>query len=401
MKNKIALLITFLLFNSSLFAGESLFGISNKSLGILSVPNSAPGMGRSYEIASADTNQINYLNFAFWPKIAITSYSAKFIYKAAQGRDQQVDNYFNSVANFGGGYLTVPLLKRKLSIGIGVLPVSDMEQRYKEKTADESATSQLIVKGGLSRASMNFSYLLKPGLGVGFGYEYSFGKISKTFSFQDTANTYSPLKLYYEYRMYGHGTVISAFYQPLSELSFGLVFRPAVRIDYRIQADTNSEEVDKSVLKTLTIPAQFSLGAEYKIYKRWRAGMDFNYQDWKTGYLISGETVGSPFTEYFSIGGGIERIHSNKLFIPLLEKMDLRAGGFFRRLSQTSTGNPVNEYGASFGFSLPLQRFRSKIDFAGIIGRRGSLGETDYEEVFYKIGISVSAKEMWFVKLKD
>ncbi len=401
MKKYIVTIITLVLFSGSLIAGESLFGISNKSLGILSVPNSAPGMGRSYEIASTDTNQINYMNYSLWPKTNITSYSVKFYYKAAAGEDGAVNNYFNDVANFGGGHLTIPILKRKLSFGAGILPISDMEQRYKEETPDSSASSQIVVKGGLSRAVTNISYLVMPNLGVGVGYEYTFGKISKSFRYQDSSQTYSPLDLYYEYRMYGHGVVLSGFYQPISKLNLGVVYRPAVKIDYRIQAATNSDEVDKGSVKTLTIPARLNIGAEYQIHKRWKMGADFNYQDWKTGYLNSGIAVGSPFTEYFSVSGGIERTSSNKLFIRFLEKMDLRAGGFFRRLSPTSSGNPVNEYGVSFGFSLPLQRFRSKIDFAGIIGSRGSLDKNKYQEMFYKVGISVSAKEMWFIKLKD
>ncbi len=401
MKKYIAITITLVLFSGSLTAGESLFGISDKSLGMLAVPYSAPGMGRSYEIASTDTNQINYMNYSLWPKINITSYSVKFYYKAATGKDGTVNNYFNDAANFGGGHLTIPILKRKLSFGVGLQPISDMEQRYKEETPDGSASSQIVVKGGLSRVVANISYLVMPSLGVGVGYEYTFGKTSKSFRYQDSSKTYSPLDLYYEYRMYGHGVVLSAFYQPVTKLNLGLVYRPATKIDYRVQAATNSDEVDKGVVKTLTIPARLNLGAEYQIQKRWKMGADFKYQNWKTGYLNSGVVVGSPFTEYFSIGGGIERIHSNKRFIGLLEKMDLRAGGFFRRLSQTSSGNPVNEYGVSFGFSLPLQRFRSKIDFAGIIGSRGSLDTNEYKEMFYKVGISVSAKEMWFIKLRD
>lgn len=401
MKKHIAIIITLVLFSGSLIAGESLFGISNKSLGMLAVPYSAPGMGRSYEIASMDTNQINYMNYSLWPKINLTSYSVKFYYKAATGDDGKGNNSFNDVANFGGGHLTIPILKRKLSLGVGLQPISDMEQRYKEETSDGNASSQIVVKGGLSRVVTNISYLVLPNLGVGAGYEYTFGKISETFRYQDTSKTYSALNLYYEYRMYGHGVVLSAFYQPITKLNLGLVYRPAVKIDYKIQATTNSDEVDKGVVKTLTIPSRLNIGAEYQLQKRWKMGADFKYQNWKTGYLNSGVVVGSPFTEYFSISGGIERIHSNKLFISFVEKMDLRAGGFFRRLSQTSSGNPVNEYGVSLGFSLPLQRFRSKIDFAGIIGSRGSLDTNEYKEMFFKVGVSVSAKEMWFIKLKD
>jgi len=394
----VILLLTVFIANS--FAGESLFGTSRQSIGMLSVPYSAPGMGRSYEIASTDTTQINYMNYSLWPAISLTSYSVKLGFKAAYGQDADND-YYNDVANFSGGFLTVPLMKRKLSFGIGLLPFSDMEQRYRDEDIADSTATEILVKGGLSKAVMNFSYKVLPNFGIGLGYEYNFGKITKNFRYEDNKEEYDPLRFIYEYRFYGHGVVFSSHYSPNDKLIFGLIYRPKVKMDFRIQANTNSDEVDKASVHSITIPSQVSFGAEYRLAKRWTAGLDFMYQDWKTEYTVEDETPGTPFTEYVTIGGGIEKTHSRKLFTSIFEKMDYRAGVFFRKLSQTSAQEIVNEYGISLGFSLPLQRFRSKIDFAGLVGTRGDVSQNRYQETFYKIGISVSAMETWFVKLKD
>ena len=382
------------------FAGESLFGISNRSIGMLAVPYSAPGMGRSYEIAASDSMQINYINYSMWPDVSLTSYSVKLGYSAANGEDKNGETFFNDVANYAGGYLTIPVMKKRLSFGFGLLPYTDMEQRLKEDLED-GASNEILVRGGLSKSVINLSYRIMPNFGVGLAYEYSFGKITKDYRYDEEDATIDPLLLDYEYRMYGHGAVFSAHYQPLDKLNLGLVYRPQVDLDFRIEPNTNSKEVDVATLQTLTLPAQFSFGAEYKLKERTNIGFDFMYQDWQKEYALEEKKIGSPFTQYYSVSGGIERTPSKKLFTSFTEKVDYRAGLFYRQLSQTSAENPVKEFGFSFGFSVPLQRFRSKIDLSGLVGKRGDVSDNAYQETFYRIGLSVSAMETWFVKLED
>jgi hypothetical protein len=50
---------------------------------------------------------------------------------------------------------------------------------------------------------------------------------------------------------------------------------------------------------------------------------------------------------------------------------------------------------------MPIQRFVSKIDLSGLIGKRGSLDKNAYEETFFSIGFTISAKEIWFVNIDD
>ncbi len=381
-------------------AGESLFGISTRGVGMLSNTYSAPGMARSYEIASMDTLQINYKNYALWTNLPLTSYSAKVSYSGAFGSDAQSNSYYNDIGNFGGGYLTIPLLKYQIAFGLGLSPFSDMEQRYREEGLDGQA-QEILIKGGLSKAHLNLSYNVLPNLGVGLGYEYVFGKITKNFRMEDASIAFDPILLYYEYRYYGSGLVASAFYRPMNKLQLGLFFRPQTTIDFKIQATTSSDVVDAEKIHSITIPAQIGAGMEYQLAKRWNAGMDIEFQDWGSEFALDDVVLKQGFTQHFKVGLGLEKKQSSKLFTSITEQMDFRVGGFYRRLSQVSNLNPVDEMGLSFGFSFPLQRFRSKIDFAAMGGIRGSLDTNHYKENFFKFGVSISAAERWFVQTEE
>ncbi len=381
-------------------AGESVFGITTRGIGMLSNTNSAPGMARSYEIASMDTLQINYKNYALWTKLALTSYSAKITYGGAFGTDAQSNSYYNDTGNFGGGYLTVPILKHQVAFGLGLSPFTDMEQRYRQESTDGQA-QEILIKGGLSKAHLNLSYSVLHNLGIGLGYEYIFGKITKNFRMEDASVDFDPILLYYEYRYYGSGLVASAFYRPTNTLQLGLFYRPQTTIDFKIQATTSSEAVDAEQIHTISIPAQIGAGLEYKLAKRWNTGLDIEFQDWGSGYALDEVVLKDGFAQHFKIGVGFEKEQSSKLFTKITEQMDFRVGGFYRRLSQLSKQNPVDEIGLSFGFSFPLQRFRSKIDFAGMGGVRGSLDVNRYQETFFKFGVSISAAERWFVQTEE
>ncbi len=395
----ISILILILLFAVLATAGESLFGITNNSLGMLSRPYSGAGFARSYETAASDTLQINYTNYALWTDLKTPTYSAKLSYNAAFGKDGK-QNYFNDVANFQGGYLAIPILRNRLVFGAGLQPFTAMEQRL-DQTVQDSIHEELLVRGGLSKALINVSFSPSEYWGIGLGYEYNFGKILKQFRLEYAGGDAHPLSFNYEYRYYGHGMVASGFFRLKDKMAVGLSYRPAITLNVRIHPNTHSDEANKSELKKLTIPSQYNFGLSYKLADRWNVGADFMYQNWATGYKIENETVTSFQAKYYNIGFGFERKQSAKRFTSFGEKLEYRMGGFVRQLSHTSNGNPVKEYGVSFGVSLPIQRFRSHVDFYGIVGKRGNLGHNRYQETFVNFGLSISASELWFVNFEN
>jgi hypothetical protein len=380
-----------------LMAGETVFGINDYSLGTLENPYSYAGLGRGYEIGALDTLRLNFMNYSAWTTVPHPTYGIRLGYVGASSESNTGHSYYNDYANFQGGFLGIPILKKKLVVGLGIQPFTNVEQNYKKQ--EENMDKYVLIKGGTSKAIFNISYTVKPFLRLGVGYEYNFGEVNRTFR-MEFAGSANPLDFKYHYRFYGNSMVLSANLIPLPKLGVGFVFRPKFTGRIRIQPETNSTVINKSQLKKVTLPAFYGAGFQYNLGERTSVGMDFVYQNWKDEYSIEGRTFPDLFTNYFRISGGIEKRQSHKLFTSFAEKLDYRAGIFYGKQNYLSLSNNVFEYGVSFGLSLPITRFKSRLDFSGLIGRRGSLSDNQYKETFFMFGFTINASELWFVKLE-
>lgn len=402
MRNVIIILTIFLCASAN--AGQSFFGISDKGLGFLTMPYSGAGFSRSYETASDDTLLLNFTNFSYWSNISRTSYTTFLDYKTTVADDGIKNDYITYSGNFRGGFLAVPIYKKKLAIGIGMQPITRINQKYVTTNTDsleEDREKHLYMKGGLSRATVNIAYNVLPHTGVGLGYEYTFGKITDNFRIVPSGASTPSIFLDVDYRFYGHGLVFSANTRAIKNLNIGLQVRSPVMLTSRIKPSSGSTAINESRLKKLTLPALFNFGAEYDIGKRWSTGFDVIYQDWKNGYKIEDKTVGNFHDIFYRVGFGVEHTQSEKLFTEAINKLDYRFGVFYSNLNQTSADNQVKEYGVSFGVSLPIVRFRSRVDLSGVIGKRGDIKVNAYEETFFNFGITISVNETWYIKYDD
>ena len=389
-----------LLFTGNLVAGESLFGSGDNSIGFLHLPYSAAGAARSYEIANYDSLHMNFQNYSLWSQISNTTYTIMGGYAGAYGDDGVKSNYYSDLANFQGGFLGIPILRKKLAIGLGIQPVSNIDRSYTD-TFNEDLNETLYIRGGISKALINVSYNYKNRYGIGLGYEYVFGKIADNYILEDPDVSVTRLSIDYEYRFYGHGMVISAFARPVQNLTLGLTVRPPLNTKLRIQAFTTSDNVNQSKIRDITFPGQYNLGLEYRLNHRNHIGLDLLYQDWTNGYKINNKNYSKDQDKFYRFGIGYERTQSEKRFTKLREEIDYRAGLFYGNLNQLSNGSSVREYGVSFGFSLPIQRFVSEIDLSCLIGKRGNLDKNSYEETFFSLGFTISASEIWFINIDD
>ncbi len=379
-------------------AGESIFGINDYTLGVIDLPYSYAGFGRGFEIGNSDSLRLNFVNFSTWTVVSHPTYGLRLGYTGAFAKSATKNDLFNDNANFQGGFLGIPVLKKKLVFGVGIQPATTVEQSMKQ--AEGALDKYVLLKGGTSYGYFNVSYALNPRIRFGVSYVYHFGEITRSFriELQDTQN---PFTFDYQYRYYGNAAILSTYFKPRKNLSIGLIFKPSYTLRVRIKPQTRSTEVNKSKLKKLTIPAFWGTGFQYNLNRRSSVGLDFIYQDWEKGFKVENVTYPTLFSKYFRLSGGFERRQSHKLFTSFSEKLDYRAGIFYGRQNYRSLGNTVDEYGVSLGLSLPITRFRSRIDLSAIVGRRGSLGQNEYQETFVKFGITINANEVWFVKLGD
>ena len=95
------------------YASGSQFGLINQTFGNVLLPYSASGLARSYEIAHADSLQLNIKNFATWTNMSKTTFSIRTGYDAVFGKNK-IGQSFIDKANFQGIHIGIPIMQRKM-----------------------------------------------------------------------------------------------------------------------------------------------------------------------------------------------------------------------------------------------------------------------------------------------
>ena len=402
MKSYIIIVLTFLFTLARYsWANGTVFGLADKSVGIVVIPYSAAGFSRSFEMADDDSLHINYQNPAFWSKLALTTFSIDAQYRASFADSRVGESPSQDNANFQGGFVTYPVISKRLNFGIGLQPVTSMEHAI-EDTSRDKGKDYLLIKGGISRALLNISFNFLKHFGIGLAYEYNFGKITDRYILEIADFTTNNLTFAYEYRFYGQSASASAFINLFGNaLTVGALYRTPVSLKAEIVGKSISTDINKGTYVDLTLPAQYNMGVKIRFSERLAIGGDFMYQDWKNGFTINDVANQGFYQRFVHLGAGLEYTASRKRFTDYINQLDFRMGGFYSEQNQTSSGMPIKEYGFSAGVSLPLQRFRSRIDLTAVIGKRGKLSQNFYEETFILFGMSIIANELWFVNIEN
>jgi len=402
MKNTLFTFIAiFLILSQTGWANGTVFGLADKSLGIVQIPYSAAGLSRSFEMADDDSIHLNYQNPAMWSRLALTTFSVDAQYRASFANSQYGETPFRDYANFQGGFVSFPLIRKRVSFGFGLQPVTSMEHAVQDTTRDQGKDF-LLIKGGISRAMLNLSANFLGHFGVGIAYEYNFGKVTDRYILEIADFTQSNVTFAYEYRFSGHSVSTSAFMQLFGNaLTIGALYRTPVILQAEVVGKSISTVINKGKTVDLTLPAQYNMGLKWRFSDRFALGGDLIYQDWENGYTIEDQASQGFHKKFLRIGGGLEYSASRKRFTDYVDQLDFRAGAFYTEQNQTSNGMPIKEYGLSAGISFPLQRFRSRIDLSAIVGRRGDVSKNFYEETFVLFGISIVGNELWFVNIEE
>ena len=352
---------------SCVFASGSQFGLINQSLGNILVPYSASGVSRSYEIAHMDSMQLNMKNFATWTDISRTTLFLNSGYDAIFG-ENRVETSFIEKANFQGVAIGIPIIKRQLTFGLGLQPFTSIEHRVLN-TLDQGGydiSENYNISGGLSKANFNFAYKLNDMWAVALGYEFTFGRIDREIKSDINTPVPTQIEMSIKTQFSGHGIVLSVISNPLPNLNVGLMLKPSVLGKLTKSGNSISEVLNTQEILDTSIPTEINFGLEYNLSDIYALGFDLTYQDWKKGYEIEGANI-DDYNTYYYLGFGFERKGSGRRFVKYLEQIDYRAGLFYSQLAYLNNTESVVEYGVSAGLSVPIQRFRSKIDLGGFI----------------------------------
>ncbi|MEA2042614.1 MAG: hypothetical protein U9N85_08695 [Bacteroidota bacterium] len=420
MKNKF-LIVTALFLSTIVSFAQDNTGSPFSGFGYGIIEDQGIGGAMGYGGASiglAQHDQINILNPAGYSAIAAQS----FIFHAGY-RAKRVDftdaSSSSSKYNYGfTGINTAFRINEFWAAGFGLTPFSSIgynvkteENRSFENTSYD-ITTNYYGEGGLNKLyfSTAFDY---EGFSVGADFSYIFGLTSIRTEAQLQDSLYTNLILHYEnYNTKGllmtYGIQYSYDIAKYKKLTLGVTYNMNTKLsaDYTAFAsnfvsnnyNTVSDTIMYDTISNINteIPQKIGIGLSYK-GKKFLFAADFSSQSWE-GVPIFGEQTENLKNSY-KIAGGMEFLPS-RTAQSYFKAVKYRLGGYYSNSYISYNGNPVEEYGLTFGFGLPAKKSLTYINLGFEVGVKGSVEKNLLKENYYGLNLSINMADIWFVKRK-
>ncbi len=335
-------------------------------------------------------------------------------------------NYRTTLQNESGNYANLSFFSAAFPVtpwlrtGIGLLPYSNVAFNLTaEGTTAQSIRYNKIYegKGGINSLFLGNALKLGRNASAGFNVNYLFGR-NNTLSylyFPDSANmattkvdsrvTASAFSfdagLLYKFSLgkstslqlgltYGFGHDLPAKRQFLVQSQFGGLFG---QVEYVIDTIYYSPE-QKS---TLNLPQTVGAGFILEKKDRWLGGVDFNWQNWEK---FESSLMADSLINSWNVAAGFQYLPTHTAISSYWRKVTYRTGMRYHQTYLSINGHPVNEFGISFGVSLPLPRTFTTVDLSLEAGSRGTTKSNLVRESFINLRAGVSIYERWFIKRK-
>jgi len=394
------------------FAGNGGSGYSRYGIGDISyfVSNRAIGMGGA-GLSVLSNNSIARINPAGLSQINRTSYSISALYEGISTKDGIKSGYFGETF-FDGFMIAIPISpKNGIVLSAGITPYSRIN--YNVITPDSfdniNYNTHFQGDGGLTQGNLAISALPINDIHVGAKFNYYMGTLNHTTqqSF-GSSSEFSGVKRSLELR--GVGFTIGSVYSGLknalhlsdaNSLNIGIVFSTTSYLTaieekfytYKTATLTTRDTAASNNFK-MRIPYSLGFGTSY-LSERFLLATDIYYQNWKR-YTFNGVSASELRDSYcFSIGG--ELLPKRDQSAPYLQRMPYRLGFFYNSSYYRINDKPINEFGITGGFGIPI--FGDvRIDLGIEYSFRGTTDLQMQKDNIFRLSFSLSGSELWFVR---
>lgn len=340
------------------------------------------------------------------------------------GQNNTIKGNGPSEKSFNGNlnYLMMglPVKMGKWSTSFGLAPYSGVNYRSNYTDNIEGSTHMVNVQetgsGGLNQAFWANGVALSKKISVGVRASYLFSSIineyTNTLSAEATpVVVYSPTiyeRTYIKDFNFSLGVSFheDSLFNKNYRFNFGAVynFKSELNTEYytRIERrNTSGAVMDSTTLinnvpGTISLPQSFTAGVSFGRGERWMIGLDYSFLKNSAFRDFSGNSQNAVDSWRIALGG--EVTPDPTALSGYLKRMTYRTGVSMEKYPYIINGNPVNDLGISFGFTMPVSRI-SSLDFALKMGRRGTIQEHTIEENYIKIYFGVTINDQyWFIK---
>lgn len=315
-------------------------------------------------------------------------------------------NLFQNNGNING--LVIAFVfdsSKKIAASLGLVPSTkvsfavskDFEIQYLDQTI--KGTSSFTGSGGLSNFFLNFGSKVIEGLHIGGTIFGNFGSViytnEVTYPAAYTFSTYYDQEDYFS----GLGYKLGTFYEINQSLSVGAYYGDYGKLSVERYKRYSSElSSDTSFIENFDIspPKSFGFGMSYKTGK-FLLGAD--YKQLIISDLNYSNSTFNKFRNGTEISFGGVRYGNPNRRADYLDRIDYRFGLTYNSLYYEVAGQNISEIKLSIGAGMPFAE-SGLLDFAFILGKRGTTSNGLVNEYFGRLVIDFSLGETWFKPFK-
>ncbi len=271
--------------------------------------------------------------------------------------------------------------------------------------------------GGTNRVFLGYGYQFPRNISVGVELAYIFGGIDNNVS-NRRDNVQLATRHLTDSRITGTAAKVGIHYAP--KISENLRFKIGLSADlesslseegdillYTVVNDENAIGIPVDTLAsstykaTINSPMKTAISAGIGEDNKWFIGAEYTFQD--AIEFSGGIYEDLSFYHYdnfsnISVGGFYT---PNRMSISnYFKRVTYRAGFNYQKTGLVVNETDINEYGISFGVSLPMGLKISNVNLGFELGKRGTTDNNLVEEDFFNFRLSLSLNDKWFRRQK-
>ena len=314
-------------------------------------------------------------------------------------------------------YLAIAIPAGKFGFGFGLQPYRSVGYSVVSSGTDDIGdfNQELEGSGNVNRVYLGAGAEVIKGLKLGAEIQYNFGRLEEQRT-KYTETTFSS-RFINQSDVSGVSYTFSGIYDHTIEEN--LVMRTTVIYSGSggIKAENSKERAVVSSIggldfiddfeltedvpnRSFELPSTLTVGLSFSKARQWFLGGEAystknnNYQDRFV------DRAGVSYTNAFGVKGGGFYIPKFNSLTSYFSRITYRAGIRYDKLGLQINGTDINEFGISFGLSLPLLREFSTLDVGFEVGSRGQVTASTIQEDYFTISLGLSLGQKWFKKRK-
>lgn len=403
----------------SLSSPYSRYGIGTTDVPCNQVMSAMGGIGQAFH----RNNVVNTFNPASYTAIDTQSFvfdiGFQMGWRTISTSQYSSNSFLAELTNISFGFP----ITRYLKAGLSLSPLSNISYNSSDTIA-EQATMPLYVKtfdgnGELDKLTFGLAYqplfsdFLKR-FSIGANVSYTFGNIyrSTTVAFPDTTgflNDRSEINYNVSAFSFDFGL---QYFQPFENgniLGFGLTYTLPMNYGtdntmfyYTFYDYGNQDVVQDTILYRnydgdIKMPQRISGGLSFEKPNKLFLAADITYTTW-SDFEFQEEGKTDAMKNNLKINFGSEFVPD--LYGNFVEKFTYRLGFNYDNGYIYLKDNRIAKIGLTFGFSMPIKKLGTNINFNFEYGKMGTHDNGLVRENYFKMGLSVTAKDRWFAKRK-